>query len=242
MKKLTTTGQKWLKTVHLIVLVLMLGGIISSLVLRLGLRLTDYSQVLFTYRLMLLVSDYVIRYGAKGILLTGIVYSVWTNWGFFRYRWVTVKWAVFLGQTVFGIACIDRWMVANLRLLEAGGPAALTDPVFVQQHAWMQWGAIAQVAAILFLTWVSVFKPWKQRAGPAWLASFQSEPDSPVSCGELRRARRQRISSYPIALTTVSASAVKTWLQRCSARQPCGSSFGAPVTAGEVNLTSMIVT
>jgi hypothetical protein len=57
-------------------MVLMLGGIISSLVLRLGLRLTDYDQVLFTYRLMQLVSDYVVRYGALGLLLTGISYTL----------------------------------------------------------------------------------------------------------------------------------------------------------------------
>ena len=163
MKKLSTTGQKWLKITHLVVMVLMLGGIISSLVLRLGLRLTDYDQVLFTYRLMQLVSDYVVRYGAQGLLLTGLIYSVWTNWGWFKYRWVTVKWIVFLGQTVFGIACIDRWMVANLTLLETRGPAALADPVFVQTHAWMQWGAMAQSVVVVLLIAVSVFKPWKKK-------------------------------------------------------------------------------
>jgi hypothetical protein len=163
MKKLNTTAVKWLKITHLVFVVLMLGGIITSATLRLSLKLTDFEQVYMGYKMLQNVSDYVVRYGAQGLLLTGILYSVWTNWGFFRYSWVTVKWAIFLLQTVFGIVFIDRWMVDNLKLLEAEKSMALSNPVFLHQHAAMQIGAWAQVAVTACLIGVSVLKPWKKK-------------------------------------------------------------------------------
>lgn len=164
MKQLSTAGVKWLKIVHLVVLVLMLGGIISSTILRVSLKLTSFDEVLVTYRMLQSLSDNVIRYGAVGLLLTGLGYSILTNWGFFKHRWVTVKWIVFMGQTVFGIVFIDRWMVKNLDLLETDGGAALTNPLFLHNHALVQYGAMVQIAAIIFLVWVSVVKPWRKKA------------------------------------------------------------------------------
>lgn len=167
MKKLTTNGVKWLKIVHLVVLVLMMGGIICSTLLRATMKLTSFDEVLTTYKLLQHISDYVVRYGAQGLLFTGIAYSVFTNWGFFKHTWVTVKWVAFMGQTVFGIFFIDRWMVKNLSLLEAEGQAALANPVFLQNHSLVVNGALAQIAVIVFLVWVSVAKPWRKKGAAA---------------------------------------------------------------------------
>ncbi|HYF77782.1 MAG TPA: hypothetical protein VD973_11650 [Symbiobacteriaceae bacterium] len=164
MKKLSTNGVKWLKIIHLVVLVLMMGGIICSTILRVSLRLTSLDEVLVTYRMLQGISDYVVRYGAQGLLLTGLAYSLLTNWGFFKHTWVTVKWAAFMLQTIFGIFFIDRWMVQNLALLETDGSAALTSPVFPQNHALIKYGAMVQIGVIVFLVWVSVVKPWRRRA------------------------------------------------------------------------------
>jgi hypothetical protein len=164
MKKMDSNGLKWLKIVHIVVLILMFGGIISSTIMRISLPLTNFEHVYAAYTMMMNISDYVVRYGAQGLLLTGIVYGVWTNWGFFRYRWVTVKWAIFMAQTIFGIVFVDRWMVHNMSLLEAERAMALTDPVFVQNHSMIKAGAMGQSGLLLFLIWVSVFKPWKKKA------------------------------------------------------------------------------
>lgn len=163
MKKMGTVGLKWLKISHLVLVVLMLGGIISSLALRLTLKLTTFDEVYLTYKMLYNISDYVIRYGAVGLFITGIVYGVWTNWGWFKHRWITVKWIVFVLQTIFGVFFIDRWMTANVSMLEAERSMALSNPAFVHNHLLIQGGAIAQSVAIIFLIGVSVFKPWRQR-------------------------------------------------------------------------------
>ena len=40
--------------------------------------------------------------GAVGCLLTGIVYGIFTHWGFFKHRWLTVKWTLTLFMILFG--------------------------------------------------------------------------------------------------------------------------------------------
>ncbi len=164
MRKLSAKGVKWLKISHLVLMVLMLGGIISSVVLRIRLTLDTFDEVYVTYKMLQDISDHVVRYGAQGLLITGILYSVWTSWGFFRYRWVMVKWVLFVLQTVFGIFGIDRWMVENLAMLETQNSLALSNPDFVHNHLLMQYGAIAQGVVTVFLICVSVFKPWNRKA------------------------------------------------------------------------------
>jgi hypothetical protein len=42
------------------------------------------------------------------ILITSLIYSIWTHWGFFKHKWVTVKWGIFALQMVFGIGFLNR--------------------------------------------------------------------------------------------------------------------------------------
>ena len=162
MKKIGAKGMKWLKILHIVFVVLMIGGIISSVVIRLGFQPTTYEETLVVHRVLQTVSDQIIRYGGFGILLIGFVYSIWTPWGFFKHRWVAVKWGVFVAQTVFGIFFIDRWMVNNMSLLETEKEAALSNPAFLYNETLIQYGAMAQIALLLFVTAVSVLKPWKK--------------------------------------------------------------------------------
>ena len=165
MKKFGAKGTKWVKVVHLVLVVLMLGGIISTMAIRLGLKPQTYEEMVVVYRVLLTVSDQVIRYGGIGLMLIGLVYGIWTSWGFFKHRWIAVKWVVFMGQTVFGIAFIDRWMVENFSLLETEKAAALSHPVFLQNEQSILYGATAQIALLVLLTVISVWKPWKKRQG-----------------------------------------------------------------------------
>ena len=43
---------------------------------------------------MKLIDDFVIIPGGVGSLLTGLLYSIFTNWGWFKHKWVTTKWAI----------------------------------------------------------------------------------------------------------------------------------------------------
>jgi hypothetical protein len=95
--------------------------------------------------------------------MLGVVYGAFTKWGFFKYRWITVKWVLFILQTVLGIALVDRMLTINMAILHADGAAALNDPVFLGNHALRQTVVIAQIAFSLFMVVISTLKPWGKR-------------------------------------------------------------------------------
>lgn len=163
MKKLGTKATRWLKILHIILVSLFFGGIMSSLVLHFTMEMAAYGQTLELYKNVVTISDYIVRTGAVGTLLVGIIYGFFTNWGFFKHRWVTVKWILFIIQTVVGINIVDELMMENMALLEAEGSKALTNPVFIDNHTNRQYAVYFQIAVTLFIFAISVLRPWKKK-------------------------------------------------------------------------------
>ena len=96
-------------------------------------------------------------------MLLGLVYGTFTNWGFFKHRWLTVKWILFIAQTLAGIFIIDKLMVINMVLLETQKSTALTNPVFAYNHQLRQIVVFIQIAVTISMIAISVFKPWKSK-------------------------------------------------------------------------------
>jgi len=135
----------------------------SSVTLNYSINLQHYGNTLDTYRAMVLVSDQIVRIGAVGTLLVGFVYGIFTNWGFFKHRWITVKWILFIIQTLIGIFVVDKLMVANMNMLDELQAQALINPIFLQNHAYRQYAVIVQIILTLLIFTISVFKPWKKK-------------------------------------------------------------------------------
>ncbi|MDM5227594.1 DUF2269 family protein [Cytobacillus sp. NJ13] len=158
-----TKAARWLKILHIVLVSLFFGGIMSSLVLNFNMKLAAYDQTLDMYQNVVAISDYIVRTGAVGTLLVGFIYGLFTNWGFFKHRWVTIKWILFIIQTIVGITIVDELMVENLALLEAEGSKALTNPVFIDNHTVRQYAVYFQIAVTLFIFAISVLRPWKKK-------------------------------------------------------------------------------
>lgn len=69
MKKLGPVGMKWLKIIHIILVALFFGGIMSSLALNWGIKLAAYEETFDTYKSVVIISDHIVRIGAVGTLL-----------------------------------------------------------------------------------------------------------------------------------------------------------------------------
>ncbi|MFZ5967331.1 MAG: DUF2269 domain-containing protein [Bacillota bacterium] len=164
MKKLGTQGLKWLKIIHILLIVLFLGGIISTLAINFNLKISTFDEAYVSYTTSIIISDYVIKYGAQGTLIIGIIYGVFTNWGFFKHKWIAAKWFVWIAQTFIGIFVVDRFMVANMTILEAEKDMALSNPIFLQNHSIRQYVVIVQIVLSIFLICISVLKPWKKKS------------------------------------------------------------------------------
>ncbi|WP_260845688.1 DUF2269 family protein [Paenibacillus sp. Y412MC10] len=160
---MSAPSMKWLKIVHIVLVSLFFGGILSSVTVNFALGLNSYEDTLKSYKVIVLISDGVIRTGAVGTLAVAFVYGFFTPWGFFRHRWLAVKWILFLLQTFIGIFVVDKLMLANLYLLETLGPAALGDPGFLRNHGLRNAFVFIQIVLTLVIFVISVIKPWKKK-------------------------------------------------------------------------------
>jgi len=163
MKKIGPKKMKWLKIIHVFLVVLFFGGILSSLALNLHIDLTNYDESYLIYKNIIIISDNIIRWGAVGTLLVGFIYGFFTNWGFFKHRCVGVKFVLFIIQTIVGIFIVDKLMIANMELLETQKEMALNNPIFIQNHEIRQYAIYFQVVVTIFIFIISYIKPWRKK-------------------------------------------------------------------------------
>lgn len=89
---------------------------------------------------------------AFAALATGVVVSLTTRWGLVRYRWVLVKLVLTLVVIVWSTFGVGVWVEEGI----AAGDAGLPNPA----ETALVWGAGANLVAFLFMSWISVTKPW----------------------------------------------------------------------------------
>jgi hypothetical protein len=163
LKKFGPVGLKWLKILHLLLVTLFFGGIMSSTALNFSDNLAVYESTFQTYKSIVIISDYIIRIGAVGTLVIAFIYGFLTKWGFYKHRWLTVKWILFIGQTLLGIFVVDELMMSNMAILEAEKINALDNPVFNENHEYRNYAVILQIIITVFIFIISALKPWKKK-------------------------------------------------------------------------------
>lgn len=171
MWKFGSLGLKILKMLHILMIVLFLGGILSSFALLLKTDLSNFEEVYASYKIFNLISDDVVKIGAQGTILLGALYGFFTRFGFVKHKWLAVKWLLFIIQTFIGILVVDKLMVANTALLNAEHVSALTDPTFLHNHFLRLYVVIAQIGLTLFALVLSVLKPGRSRNIPERIPS-----------------------------------------------------------------------
>ncbi len=164
MIQLNPTGSKILKIIHIILSSMWVGGAIClTLVL---FCITPDGDGVYTWSLALkIIDDFAIIPGAVGCLLVGVVYGIFTKWGFFRHAWLIVKWVLTVAQILFGTFVLGPLVNGNVKIAAATGAAALTDPVFIHNVGTSKILGPIQLAGLLFVVAISILKPWKKKQG-----------------------------------------------------------------------------
>ena len=106
---------------------------------------------------------FVIIPGAIGVLLTGVVFSLWTNWGWFRHNWISVKWVICLYGVGFGTYPLGPWMSGLDRISQEKGLAALADPTYLHNQTMLYTFGTFQAATLIFAVFITALKPWKKK-------------------------------------------------------------------------------
>lgn len=110
-----------------------------------------------------LIDDFIIIPAALGSLLTGLLYSIFTHWGFFRHRWVTVKWVITVATILFGTFWLGPWLNGLTAISGATGLAALQDPEYLRLRGMNTLFGYMQLSLLIATVFISVLKPWKNR-------------------------------------------------------------------------------
>jgi len=165
MNTLGLTGLKWLKGFHLIAVCCWIGGG-TALVLLYFLKngVTDGSVLYGINKSIHFVDMAVIVIpGAFGCLITGLIYGIFTKYGFFRHGWMIFKWVVTVGAILFGTFYLGPWETEMMNISSQLGMASLEDPAYLyNQRMNIIFGAL-QVLLLLVTVFISIFKPWKRK-------------------------------------------------------------------------------
>jgi hypothetical protein len=153
---------KWLKLFHVLFSSLWVGGAISLVLMGFLLGASTGAELYGISMAKKFVDDFIVIPGAFGCLITGVLYSTGTDWGWFKHRWITVKWIINAYGVVFGTIWLGPWLNSLPDIAHANGIAALGDPVYVNNASMLNlWGTF-QATTIVAALMISVLRPWQK--------------------------------------------------------------------------------
>ncbi len=162
MKKLGPQETKILKIAHLIFVMMWVIGVITMALIYLT-KPTSGDELYMSFRIMRLVDDFLVIPGAMLTTFTGILYGVFTNWGFFKHRWIIIKWAVSLTIIIVGTFYLSPLLDDCLNIANETRNAAMNNMTISRYSHTTFICACIQSAALVFLVIISVLKPWKKK-------------------------------------------------------------------------------
>lgn len=156
-------GQKWLKGLHVTLVAFSVGAILSMLVLLLIKQNFKAEENLFPIDLSIFHLFNFLEYSFYGIILTGLVYSLFTKWGFFKHHWITVKWAVVLLLFVFTWVWIGPVTTGMVALADGGFRLPGTLSEYLDYSSKGRLYSSIECLVFVFILFISVLKPWGKR-------------------------------------------------------------------------------
>lgn len=165
MPVLSANGLRWLKGFHLIAVSCWIGGAVALLLLYFlkggitdGGVLYGVNQSIHHVDMMVVVIP-----GAFGCLITGLIYAIFSRWGFFRHTWLIFKWIVTAAAILFGTFFLGPWETAMMEISGELGLSSLTDPDYLYNQQMNLIFGCLQCLVLIVTVFISIFKPWKKK-------------------------------------------------------------------------------
>ena len=165
MVKLRAKGLRWLKGFHLITVSCWIGGAVALILLYLIKDGVTDGGVLYGINQSIHHVDMVVVVipGAFGCLLTGLIYSIFSNWGFFKHKWLIFKWIVTVSAILFGTFYLGPWETNMMEISGKRGLSSLNDPAYLYNQKMNLIFGCLQCLILMITVFISIFKPWKTR-------------------------------------------------------------------------------
>lgn len=161
MKTLSSNNLKLLKVIHLLCAFMWIGGAFSMLLLLSGAHPAESHEMYMRSLSLKMIDDWLIIVGANGCIITGLIYGIWTKWGFFKHRWITVKWGLTLFMVLSGTFAMGPCVNGNVYSPDEIALYTSDNEVFWNNISQtIVWGILQTVLLIATMV-ISVYKPWK---------------------------------------------------------------------------------
>ena len=165
---MSANAQRILKLAHIITACSWLGGNFALLIISFVRLNIDDGRVLLGVNIAGMWVDYivVIALGALGCLITGLIYSLGTAWGFFKHKWVIAKWILTIAMIVYGISFLGPSKTEMLALNKELLDAVLTSTRYKEVEMMHLLGSPLQIIGLIISVIISIYKPWRKKSIP----------------------------------------------------------------------------
>jgi hypothetical protein len=92
--------------------------------------------------------------------LTGILLSVWTQWGLVKHYWVLLKFVLTLLTIMIGILFLSKWTAGLGELIEDIGFLSLQNEEFNSTWLSIVITSIFNLLCLCFMTFITYLKPF----------------------------------------------------------------------------------
>jgi hypothetical protein len=151
--------RKFTLTAHVTSSVGWAGAVTSFLALSIaGLTSRDPDHVRAAYVAMNLIGAFIIVPLCFGSLLTGLIQSLGTQWGLFRYYWIAVKFTLTIGATFLLLLHQFTAVKGAANRVSRTAPGILPDVGSLGTQ--LVGDAALAILLLLVATTLSVYKPW----------------------------------------------------------------------------------
>jgi len=162
MKKMSVSQQKLLKSIHLIFAGLWLSCVIMLTLLPFMSKKISAGDELYMYNVIYHFIDMLVLTPAAIItLITGLLYSLFTRWRFFRHGWIIYKWVITLAIILVGTFYLGPMVARLLEISEVKRMAALNDPYYLNGLTVGLSAGIINSTLLIIAVFFSIYKPWK---------------------------------------------------------------------------------
>ena len=161
---LSIRGKKVLLSLHILLISIWLGSL--SIILFLQLYKHTYfmaSDFRIVDRLIFAINDMVIMNISVIVALSGLLFSLFSPWGFFKFRWIIFKWLAVLLIALFLLFWAAPAINGMAALSDVHGNQVAMQAKYLLFEQQVLQQTLFQLIALITVITVSVFKPWGMR-------------------------------------------------------------------------------
>lgn len=159
--KLSQTKKSLLVALHVISIASWIGGTLGMLLLGIYLHSAENGdQLAFTLASMEVIDENLLKFPALLSLLTGILLSVWTQWGLVKHYWVLIKLVLTIITIMMGILFLDDWTASLGDMIHEMGFATLQDQTFQTKWTSIIIMSSFNLLCLVFMVFITYLKPF----------------------------------------------------------------------------------